>query len=312
VAAIALCVQDVGYTYPRAVAPALVDVSLELSRGEFYGLLGPNGAGKSTLIQLICGLRVPGSGRVELFGEKSDSREARRNIGVCPQEIALFPTLTAVENLRLFGFMARLAPPELESGIEATLVAIGLTESASRPVGTFSGGMKRRLNLGVAMLHRPRLLLLDEPTVGVDPQSRRLIFENLVALAEGGTTILYTTHYMEEAERLCGKIAIIDGGRILLTGSPEGLTASEGVRCTRIELDADVPPGLIRELTARGLTVRMTDETSFEIVAAVDDLFERLLAPVRASGRSIRSFTERRTTLEDRFLELTGHGLRDG
>lgn len=311
-AAIALCVQDLGYTYPRAVDPALVGVSLQVSRGEFYGLLGPNGAGKSTLIQLICGLRVPESGRVELFGEKSDSPEARRNIGVCPQEIALFPTLTAVENLRLFGTMARLAPPELETRIEATLDAVGLTESASRPVDTFSGGMKRRLNLGVATLHQPGLLLLDEPTVGVDPQSRRLIFENLIALAEGGTTILYTTHYMEEAERLCGNIAIIDGGRILLIGSPEGLTANEGVRCARIELDADVPPRLVRELAAGGLTVRVSDETSFEIVAAGDDLFERLLAPVRASGRRIRSFTERRTTLEDRFLELTGRGLRDG
>ena len=208
--------------------------------------------------------------------------------------------------------MARLAPPELDTRIEATLDAVGLTESADRSVDTFSGGMKRRLNLGVATLHQPALLLLDEPTVGVDPQSRGLILENLMALAEGGTTILYTTHYMEEAERLCGKIAIIDGGRILLSGSPSELTANEGVRRARIELNADVPPHLIQELTAGGLTARIIDETSFEIMAPGDDLFEGLLAPIRASGRSIRSFTERRTTLEDRFLELTGRGLRDG
>jgi len=219
----ALTIESVSFTYPRAASPALEQVSLEIREGELFGLLGPNGAGKTTLLSIVSGLLRPGAGRASLFGRTIGSKDARRDFGLCPQELALYPSLTGRENLALFGTLAGLSRARRDERIEAVLASVGLTFSADRLAAEYSGGMKRRLNLAIAVLHEPRLLLLDEPTAGVDPQSRNLVFETLAALRARGSTIVYTTHYLEEAERLCERIAIIDRGRLLVCADRDEL-----------------------------------------------------------------------------------------
>jgi ABC-2 type transport system ATP-binding protein len=219
----ALVLESVSFTYPGAASPALEGVSLAVREGELFGLLGPNGAGKTTLISLVSGLLRPGAGRASLFGRTIGDPESKRSFGLCPQELALYPALTARENLILFGRLAGMTRAHLRERTDAVLASVGLGASADRLAGEFSGGMKRRLNLAIAVLHEPRLLLLDEPTAGVDPQSRNLIFDSLAALRAGGSTIVYTTHYLEEAERLCERIAIIDHGKLLVCAERDEL-----------------------------------------------------------------------------------------
>ena len=221
----ALVIEGVSVTYPGAAGPALDGVSLTVRAGEFFGLLGPNGAGKTTLIHVVSGLVRAGAGRATLFGQPAGSPEAKRSFGLCPQDLALYPALTGRENLALFGTLAGLTRARARTRTGEVLEAVGLTASADRLVDTYSGGMKRRLNLAIAVLHEPRLLLLDEPTAGVDPQSRNLVFECLAALRARGSTIVYTTHYLEEAERLCERIAIIDHGKVLVCADREALTS---------------------------------------------------------------------------------------
>jgi ABC-2 type transport system ATP-binding protein len=187
---------------------------------------GPTAAGKTTLLSIVSGLLRPRGGRASLLRKSTigDPR-ARRDFGLCPQELALYASLTGRENLDLFGRLARMTRSRRHERIETVLAAVGLAASADRPAGTYSGGMKRRLNLAIALLHEPRLLLLDEPTAGVDPQSRHLIFECLTGLRAAGSTIVYTTHYLEEAERLCERIAIIDHGRLLVCAERDELVS---------------------------------------------------------------------------------------
>jgi len=208
---------------------ALDNVSLDIAPGEFFGLLGPNGAGKSTLMSLVAGLRAPDAGTLTLEDQPltAAARAARRNLGLVPQTNALFMELTAEENLRIFGELQGLRGAMLKARLDEAFAAAQLEDRRHSFVKNFSGGMQRRLNLVAALLHHPKLLLCDEPTVGVDPQSRNAIFEYLQKLNREGVTIIYSTHYMEEAERLCSRIGIIDHGKILALGTLEELLTRE-------------------------------------------------------------------------------------
>jgi ABC-2 type transport system ATP-binding protein len=201
--------------------PALDSVNLDVYKGSIFGLLGPNGAGKTTMIRILCGLLVPTSGEVTFGGYslKNDLRLIRRIIGVVPQDIALYPTLTARENLTVFGGICGLKGRYLKNSLEKWLVVFGLEKSQHQQIGRYSGGMKRRLNLIAGLLHEPEILFLDEPTVGVDVHSRNVIIENLLEINRKGTTIVYTSHYLEEAENLCSYLSIIDEGKIITQGT---------------------------------------------------------------------------------------------
>jgi ABC-2 type transport system ATP-binding protein len=223
---------------------AVDGLSLAIARGEVLGLLGPNGAGKSTSVNLAVGLLSPDAGTVTIegLGRPTDTA-VRARVGVAPQALAVYELLSGEENLRFFGEVYGLSGAALAGRVEWCLGFVGLTDRARDRVGTYSGGMKRRLNLAAALVHEPDLLLLDEPTVGVDPQSRNQIFDNITALRRSGTTIVYTTHYMEEAERLCDRIAIVDRGRLLALGTLAELLAAHGG-----------PPTLIVDANGRAAT----------------------------------------------------------
>jgi len=213
--------------YKGAHNYAVNDLNLQINKGEIFGLLGPNGAGKTTLISMLSSLLKPTSGSFTIDGldYKTKASELKQRIGIVPQEYALYPSLTAFENLKYFGSMYGLKGTTLVEDINAQLALLGLTEFAHKKVKTFSGGMKRRVNLIASMLHRPKILFLDEPTVGVDVQSRNVIIEHLRQLNTQGTTIIYTSHHLNEAEQLCHRIAIIDNGTIICKGKPEELIA---------------------------------------------------------------------------------------
>ena len=214
--------------YRGAATPAVDGIDFAVRRGEIFGLLGPNGAGKTTVLSIICTLLRPTSGSVTLCSQDTRQSPARLRglFGLAPQEIALYPSLTAWENLHYFGSLYGLSGRILRKRIEESLALVGLSDRGDARIDTFSGGMKRRANLAAAILHSPRILFLDEPTVGIDAQSRNLILENLRTLRNGGTTIVYTTHYMEEAETLCERVAIMDRGKIIADGSPRSLIAA--------------------------------------------------------------------------------------
>lgn len=227
---IILSTDELVKTYHGATSPAIDGVSLRIGQGSIYGLLGPNGAGKTTTISILCTLLTPTSGRATILEHDvvQHGGEVRKNIGLVPQDIALYGRLTARENLRYFAQMLLVPNGLIEERIDESLQLVELIEYADRRVATFSGGMKRRVNLAVAILHHPAILFLDEPTVGIDTQSRNLILERLMELKQRGMTLVYTTHYMEEAQQICDDVAIIDGGRVLATGSPEQLVATGG------------------------------------------------------------------------------------
>jgi len=215
--------------YKGSSVPAIDNISLNIDKGEIYGLLGPNGAGKTTTISILCGLFGPTSGSVFIDGmEYQHSAEKIKNIiGVVPQDIALYPSLTAKENLTFFGKMYGLKGKYLKGRIDECLELFGLEKNANRRIKTFSGGMKRRINLIAGILHKPKIIYLDEPTVGVDVQSRNVILDHLRDINKEGTTIIYTSHYMEEAENFCSRVAIIDKGNILTEGKPKDLIKSK-------------------------------------------------------------------------------------
>lgn len=231
-----LQVRNLGKSYRGATSPAVNGLDFAVLQGEVFGLLGPNGAGKTTAISIICTLLRPDEGAVTLCGHNVAHNPAsvRKLFGLAPQELALYSGLTARENLRYFGRLYGLKGRALEVRIDECLDRVGLLESGDRLIEVYSGGMKRRANLAAAIIHNPRLLFLDEPTVGIDPQSRNMILENLAAFRENGMTIIYTTHYMEEAEQLCSRVGIMDNGKIIASGSPaELLTQYQG--CANLE-----------------------------------------------------------------------------
>jgi ABC-2 type transport system ATP-binding protein len=231
-----LIVRDLVKTYPGATVPALRGLDLHVGAGEILGLLGPNGAGKTTAISILCTLLQPDSGSVTICGEDvlRHPRRIKPLIGLVPQEIALFPVLSARENLHFFGRMYGLSGQRLKQRVAEALELVGLSEHAERPVADYSGGMKRRANLAAGILHTPRLLFLDEPTVGIDPQSRNMILTNLQRLRETGMSMVYTTHYMEEAAQICGRVAVVDHGRVIAAGAPQELVAAHD-GCANLE-----------------------------------------------------------------------------
>lgn len=211
--------------FKNATEPAVNDISFSINRNEIFGLLGPNGAGKTTTISILCGLFAPTSGKVMIDGKNlhAEPSSIKKIIGIVPQDIALYPTLTARENLEFYGSMYGMRGKDLKDKIETWLQKLGLEDAAKRKVSTYSGGMKRRVNLIAGVLHSPMILFLDEPTVGVDVHSRNVIIEHLKNINAEGTTIIYTSHHMEEAEHFCTRVSIIDQGRILTQGSPAEL-----------------------------------------------------------------------------------------
>jgi len=218
---IAIHIQNLTRYFKGNAKPAVDNLNLEIYKGRIFGLLGPNGAGKTTTIRILCGLLTPTGGEVTIGGYslKHDLPEIRRIIGVVPQEIALYPTLTARENLSVYGGICGLKGKDLKSRIDRWLQIFGLEKNQHQQIGRYSGGMKRRLNLIVGLLHEPEILFLDEPTVGVDVHSKNVILTNLMDINQKGTTIVYTSHYLEEAENLCSYLAIIDEGRIITQGT---------------------------------------------------------------------------------------------
>ena len=294
---------------------AVDDVSFRISPGETFGLLGPNGAGKTTTISMVAGLLRPDAGSVTLAGvpvERSPV-EAKRHLGLVPQDLAIYPDLSARANLRYFGRLQGLGGRRLDERIDAVLELIGLSDRAKEPSKKFSGGMKRRLNIGVGLLHRPTLLVLDEPTVGVDPQSRNSILEAVEALSTEGMAVLYTTHYMEEAERLCDRIAIVDAGRVQAEGTRDELVElTGGVDTIRLVAGGDLEAGaaavgdvpgverVLREPTALVLTVRNAPAAVAPIVTAAT-----------GAGMALSDVEISRPDLESVFLHLTGKALRD-
>ena len=211
---------------------AVDGLSLEVEHGELFGLLGPNGAGKTTIINVLCGLLEPtrGSVRVRGYDVQKDPQKIKKLIGVCTQETAVYPYLTGRENVEFFGQLYTLSPEALRTNTETLLDKLGLAEDAHRRVGQYSGGMKRRVNLLLALVHDPEIAFLDEPTVAMDPQSRRAVWDFIRELQTRGTTVILTTHYMEEAEALCDRVGIIDRGQVIALGSPQALIARHGVR----------------------------------------------------------------------------------
>ena len=294
---------------------AVDGVGFEIAAGETYGLLGPNGAGKTTSISMICGLLRRDGGEVHVAGRPVDigATDAKAAIGYVPQDLAIYPDLTARENLRFFGRLQRLQGKELDRRVDEVLSLTDLADRAGDRTETFSGGMKRRLNIGIGLLHHPKLLVLDEPTVGVDPQSRNAILSSIAALEQQGIAILYTTHYMEEAERLCDRIGIIDEGRIRAEGTRRELVALVGGK-DRVELAAGgtVGPALAALRALDG--VEEATATDGRIVLVVDEarhLLPRILETAAAAGAAIRSVEVVEPDLEAVFLHLTGKALRD-
>lgn len=215
--------------YKGSTKPAIDNISLDIEPGEVYGLLGPNGAGKTTTISILCGLFDPTAGNVYIDGMNYEhsAEKIKSIIGVVPQDIALYPSLTAKENLVFFGHLYGLKGKQLRDRINECLELFGLEKNADRKIKTYSGGMKRRINLIAGILHKPKVIFLDEPTVGVDVQSRNVILEHLRNINKEGTTLIYTSHYMEEAENFCTRVAIIDQGKIITEGRPKDLIASK-------------------------------------------------------------------------------------
>ena len=229
-------IQSLSKTFKGADSPAVNGISLSINKNEIFGLLGPNGAGKTTTISILCGLFPPTHGIVTIDGKdlSASGEHIKQIIGVVPQDIALYPMLSARENLSFYGAMYGLTGKSLKDKIELWLNNFGLTDSANNRLSTYSGGMKRRVNLIAGILHSPKVLFLDEPTVGVDVQSRNVIIEHLKEINKAGTTIIYTSHHMEEAEHFCSRVAIIDYGKIITEGSPKELI-STNIGCRNLE-----------------------------------------------------------------------------
>ncbi|MGA2779884.1 MAG: ABC transporter ATP-binding protein [Steroidobacteraceae bacterium] len=288
---------------------ALDGISLEVNAGECLGLLGPNGAGKSTLIRSIVGRIIPDAGTISVFGAQADSVSARTAIGWVPQELALYPRLTCRENLQSFGRYYGLAGAALDRAVAKCLGWATLTDRAADLVKNFSGGMKRRLNMAAGLIHQPKLALMDEPTVGVDPQSRNHIFEMIETLRGEGLSIIYTTHYMEEAERLCDRIAIVDHGKIIALGTRAELVRNAfGSRSQVLTRFAGAQDRIADWVAQRGgQTVDGSAQFTIEHPTEIGGLLEA----AEKAGFELLDVSLRKPNLESVFLLLTGRELRD-
>jgi ABC-2 type transport system ATP-binding protein len=294
---------------------ALQGLNFQVFRGEFFGLLGPNGAGKTTTIAILCGLLEPTSGEILIDGQdfKSHSNALKTKLGLVPQDFAFYPTLSGRDNLLFFGRIYGLWGRRLEERIDAVLNIVQLMDHAEEIVKTFSNGMKRRLNIAIGLLHEPDILILDEPTVGVDAQSRNAILESLQALNRTGITLLYTTHYMEEAQRLCHRVAIIDHGHIIALDTPLALMQGLGEGLIRLELNRPADEMLLRELGQRG-TIKIVDDEGRKlhlIVESKQRTLRVLLEHLEKRDIHIETLDVLGSNLETVFLHLTGRQLRD-
>ncbi|MEM7811295.1 MAG: ABC transporter ATP-binding protein [Planctomycetota bacterium] len=294
---------------------AVEDVSFAVEPGEVFGLLGPNGAGKSTSMMITCGLLKADAGEVLVAGRKLTprSRTLKRELGLAPQELAIYPELTARENLRFFGKLYDMGRRSLADRVGEILDRIGLTARADDPAGTFSGGMKRRLNFGIALLHRPAVVILDEPTVGVDPQSRAHLLEAVRDVASEGVAVVYVSHYMEEVEAVCGRVAIVDGGRVLADDTLSNLLGRVG-SSVRLRVDRNGAPlsphlaGHARyEHKAGGVTELVIERNGADLASTLSAAIEH----VRSRGGRVENLKTDEPSLEKLFLQLTGQKLRD-
>ena len=294
---------------------AVQDVSFQVPAGEVLGLLGPNGAGKSTIISMLSGLLNPTGGDASIMGH-SVTREpaaAKASLGVVPQDIALYPDLSARENLVFWGKMYGLRGAALQARVDEVLKVIGLTDRQKDKVGKFSGGMKRRVNIGAALLHKPAVIIMDEPTVGIDPQSRRHILDNVKELNQQGMTVLYTTHYMEEAAELSHHIAIMDQGKLIAYGTHDELIKMVGEQ-TRIDITINTEADKILPAWQKTEGVSKIDASDGRVTALVDDsnrVLPRLFDIAAEKDVRITSIDIQEPNLETVFLHLTGRALRD-
>ena len=293
---------------------ALDNLNLNVPEGKILGLLGPNGAGKTTAIHILSGLMDADSGDVNLFGQSQNIRnlKTRQQLGLVTQNITVFSELSAAENLRYFGGLYGLRGAELAANVKEMLEFVGLTERAKKKPGTFSGGMQRRLNIACALVHRPKLVIMDEPTVGIDPQSRNHILESVKKLAEAGTTVIYTTHYMEEVQAICDKISIMDSGRVIIEGTLEELVGriqhEQKINLTVARPNEELTVDLkaisgVKDVTVTGNAYIITSTAGSGNVNRIMEI----------TGRhgGVTSFTEEKANLETVFLTLTGKRLRD-
>ncbi|UNC93742.1 ABC transporter ATP-binding protein [Candidatus Contubernalis alkalaceticus] len=293
---------------------AVKNISFEIPQGIIFGLLGPNGAGKSTVISMMSGLFPPDAGEITIGGYSilQEPMKAKNIMGVVPQEIALYPTLTARENLMFWGRLFRMKGKYLQSKVDEVLEMVSLTERANERIENYSGGMKRRINIAAGLLHNPGLLLLDEPTVGVDPQSRRNILETIKELNRQGMTVVYTSHYMEEVEELCQSITIMDLGKIIASGSPTDLIQIVGnTDLVKLELNRPMEDfkalekiPAVKAVSLEGTTLQVTVNDSNKTLVSI-------LAEVTGKGFLVSSIKVDQPNLETVFLHLTGRTLRN-
>ncbi len=308
-------VNQLAKQYPGSAQPAVNGVSFAIQRGEIFGFLGPNGAGKTTTISMLSCLLKPTSGNASIAGFDliRQSNDIKRRIGLVPQDLALYPTLSARDNLLFYGRIYGLTGKPLQQRVDEALTMVGLYDRRDEAVEKYSGGMKRRVNIAAGLLHEPEILFLDEPTVGVDPQSRNFIFDNVEALNRGGVTVLYTTHYMEEAERLCHRVAIIDQGQIVALDTPRGLQEALGGGLIVVGLPDGAPDTLEQDLRALP-GVRDASRFDHQIKIKAGSAQQTLPDVVNVFNRldvNVRSLEILEPNLESVFLELTGKRLRD-
>ena len=294
---------------------AVDGVGFHIDAGETYGLLGPNGAGKTTTISMIAGLLERDGGEITVNGDAMTTRSVRAKawIGYVPQDLAIYPDLTGLENLVFFARLYGMPGPQVKARTAQVLEVIGLSDRAGEQSKNYSGGMKRRLNIGIALLHQPRLLILDEPTVGVDPQSRNAILENVQSLSAEGMAVLYTTHYMEEAERLCDRVGIIDHGKLIAEGNTRELVGLVGER-DRISLRATGDLAVTARTLAVLAGVHEASASEAGIDLVVDDagsLLPQILERATLAGSVVKTVEVTEPDLEAVFLHLTGRALRD-
>ncbi|MGL4848833.1 MAG: ABC transporter ATP-binding protein [Clostridium sp.] len=309
----AIKIEGLGKSFGDFVA--VDSITIDIKEGEIYGLLGPNGAGKSTTIGIICGLLKPSKGKISILDTDvtKNMKNMNKEIGLVPQEIALYGDLTAYENLKFFGELYGLRGKKLIEKINEVLEFIGLTDVKNKKANEFSGGMKRRLNIGCALVHSPKIVIMDEPTVGIDPQSRNHILDSVRKLNEKGVTIVYTTHYMEEIEAICNKIAIIDKGRVIAEGTKEELKNTISDTKNLSLTLSDVSEIKIDQLESiNGVVKASIEDNKLEISSSKEvNNLNKIIEYIGHKNTEIINIEQKEVTLETVFLALTGRKLRD-
>jgi ABC-2 type transport system ATP-binding protein len=294
---------------------AVDHVNIDIQEGEIFGLLGPNGAGKTTLINMILGLTKIDGGDINIFGKDSirHAGEVKKNIGIVPQEIAIYEDLTAAENITFFGRLYGLRGTELQDRVKEALDFVGLAERSKQYPKKFSGGMKRRLNIACAVVHRPKLIVMDEPTVGIDPQSRNHIMDSVRTIHENGTAILYTSHYMEEVEELCTRVIIMDQGRVIARGTKDELKELVSTE-EKIVIELSTANYTFVNQIKKIIGVKecaIAEKTLTIIAAKNSHIIGRIIDAITSTGSDVYSMNVEKPTLESVFLTLTGRTLRD-